>query len=110
MSDSVRQERCADVAKSVMELIPAILEGKARREKLAEALPAINRIQAVVDAGGDGIDNESYLAWLLVAPRNLRAMKEAVEAGDADAAFAAFRDQDTGLHLLSSGCTGCAGW
>lgn len=110
MSDSVRQERCAEVATSVMQLIPAILEGKASTEKLAEALPAIARIESVIAAGSDGIENESYLAWLRVAPGNIRELREAVEAGDADAAFAAFRDPAAGLHLLGSGCAGCAGW
>lgn len=110
MSDSVRQERCAEVASALMVLIPAIIGGKADPEQLAEGLPAIARVRAVVDAGSDGIEHPGYLAWLRGAAANVRAIEEAIEAGDADAAFAALRDADSGLHLLSSGCEGCAGW
>lgn len=110
MTDAVRQERCAEVAAAVMVLIPSILEGRANTEKLAAALPAVRRIEAVIESGPTGIDDERFLTWLRVAPANIRALRDAVEAGDADAAFAAFRDPDGGLHLLSAGCEGCVGW
>ena len=110
MSDAIRQERCAEVASCVMVLIPTILEGKANPERLAEATPAIERLRAVVEAGASGIEDERYLQWLRVAPANIRALGQAVEAGDADAAFAAFRDPAAGLHLLTAGCEGCSGW
>ncbi|MFC5338654.1 hypothetical protein [Leucobacter denitrificans] len=110
MTDAVRRERCAEVAAAVMVLIPSILEGRGDPDKLANALPAVQRIQTVIDAGSAGIDDERYLAWLRVAPANIRALGDAVEAGDADAAFAAFRDPSGGLHLLSAGCEGCVGW
>lgn len=110
MSEAVRQERCAEVAAAVMELIPAILEGRGDAERLASALPAVERIQRVIAAGESGIEDAGYLRWLRAAPANLRALEAAVRAGDADAAFVAFRDADTGLHLLTSGCAGCPGW
>ena len=110
MSDAVRQERCAEVSSAVMELIPSIFEGRADSAKLAASLPAIARIQAVIDAGSTGIEDERYLAWLRVAPANIRALRDAVEAADADAAFAAFRDEHSGMHLLSAGCADCPGW
>lgn len=110
MTDAVRQERCAEVAAAVLVLIPSILEGRASPEKLAAALPAVQRIQAVIDAGGSGITDERFLAWLRVAPANIRSLRKAIEAGDADAAFAAFGDEHGGLHLLSAGCEGCVGW
>lgn len=110
MSDAVRQERCAEVAAAVTELIQPLIEGKADPEKLATALPAVARIQAVVDAGEEGITDPGYLVWLRVAPANISELAEAIEAGDADRAFAAFRDPGAGLHLLTAGCVGCAGW
>lgn len=110
MNDAIRQQRCAEVASCVMVLIPAILEGKSNPEKLAEARPAVARVNAVIEAGSEGISDERYLSWLRVAPENMRALSRALDAGDADAAFAAFRDPTIGLHLLSSGCEGCAGW
>lgn len=110
MSDAVRQARCAEVAAAVMELIPCLLEGKADPAKLAAASASVARVRAVLDAGADGITHEAYLHWLRVAPPNIAALEQAIARGDADAAFAAFRDPDRGLHLLASGCEGCVGW
>lgn len=110
MSEAVRLERCAEVAGALMTVIPKIFEGKADPDRLAEALPGISRIRAVVEAGIDGIDDERFLAWLRVAPANIAALEDALLAGDADAAFAALRDPDRGVYLLASGCEGCPGW
>lgn len=110
MSEAVRLERCAEVAAAVTAIIPVIFEGKAKVERLAEALPAIARIRAVVDAGEAGIDDERFRAWLRVAPANIAELERALEAGDADSAFAALRDPERGLHLLTAGCEGCPGW
>lgn len=110
MSDAVRVERCAEVAAAALALIPAIFEGKSNPVRLEAARPSIARIKAVVEAGSDGIDEPRYLAWLGVAPTNLRALEEAIDAGDADAAFAAFSDPQIGLNLLAGGCEGCPGW
>lgn len=110
MNDAVRQERCAEVAAAVMQLIQPLLEGKADVEKLSAGAPAVARIQAVVDAGDEGITDPRYLAWLRTAPANIAAIAAGIESGDADAAFAAFRDPAAGLHLLSAGCEGCVGW
>lgn len=110
MSETVRQQRCAEVASAVMVLIPSILEGKTDSQRLADAVPAVAKVRAVLDAGTDGIEDERFLAWLRVAPANIAALERAIDEGDADAAFAAFRDPASGLHLLSAGCEGCVGW
>lgn len=110
MSEAVRLERCAEVAAAVTTMIPVIFEGKARPERLAEALPAVARIRSVIEAGDAGIDDERFRAWLRVAPANIQELENALEAGDADAAFTAFRDPERGLHLLTAGCEGCPGW
>ena len=54
--------------------------------------------------------HDDYLRWLGVAPENLGRIEAAVRDGDADGAFAAFRDPENGLHLLVQGCQGCQGW
>lgn len=108
--DDIREGRCAEVAVAVLELMPALLEGKSDPNRLGDALAATLRIRSVADAGGAGITDPDYLAWLSVAPGNLARLETALIAGDADAAFAVFRDPADGLHLLTQGCAGCRGW
>lgn len=110
MDDTIRQERCAQVAAAIIALMPTLLEGKSRPNRLQDALEPLSRIRAVADAGSSGISNDDYLRWLGVAPENLGRIETAVRDGDADGAFAAFRDPENGLHLLVQGCQGCQGW
>ncbi len=110
MDDVIRQERCALVAAAVIELMPAVIEGKSDAARLRDALGPISAISAVVAQGSDGIADPAYQTWLRVAAANLARMEAAVRSGDADAAFAALRDPEAGLVLLSAGCAGCAGW
>lgn len=108
--DDIRDQRCAEVAAAVIELMPALMEGTSDPHRLNDALAATLRIRSVVDAGGAGISDGDYLAWLEVAPGNLARLETALISGDADAAFEAFRDPADGLHLLTQGCAGCRGW
>ena len=105
-----REERCAELALAVMELMPAILEGKGKPARLNDALPAVEQIRRIANAGPDGITHEGYLAWLRGASQHLDKLEAALRSGDADQAFTVFRDPDAGLHLLADGCEGCRGW
>ena len=110
MNDDIREERCAEVADALLELMPAILEGKSDPARLQDALAAARRIRRVADAGSAGISDPAFRAWIDAAPGNLTRLESALIAGEADAAFTAFRDPADGLHLLTTGCAGCRGW
>lgn len=110
MDDAIREDRCARVAAAVKELIPAIFEGKADPERLQAAMAPVHAIRDVAAAGSEGISDPAYAAWVRVGPANLGRLEDAVRAGDADAAFAALRDPEDGLSLLTQGCAGCTGW
>lgn len=110
MNDDIREERCAEIAAALLELMPAILEGRSDPGRLQDALAATRRIRRVADAGSDGISDPAFRAWLEAAPGNLTRLESALIAGDADAAFTAFRDPAEGMHLLTTGCAGCRGW
>jgi len=107
---STREERCTELASAIMQLMPAIIEGQNAHGNLSSGLAPLSRIRAVADQGADGIDDPAFLEWLATAPTNLAAIESAIIAGDANAAFTAFRDQRSGLHLLAGGCAGCPGW
>lgn len=110
MDDALRQHRCSLLAPAIVALMPALIEGKSHPARLREALPALQQIRAIAEQGADGIDNAAYATWVSGAGANLASIEAAVTAGDADAAFAAFRDAQTGLHLLTQGCEGTPGW
>src|SRR3546814_13974862 len=70
----------------------------------------VQAIRDVAAAGAQGISDPAYAAWVRVGPANLGRLEAAVRAGDADAAFAALRDSQDGLSLLTQGYAGCPGW
>ena len=107
---NTREERCTELGAAIMQLMPAIIEGQNAGGNLSSGLGPLSRIRAVADQGADGIDDPAFLAWLDAAPSNIAAIESAIVAGDANAAFEAFRDQRSGLHLLAGGCAGCPGW
>lgn len=109
MTDT-REERCAELATAIMQLMPIIIEGQNATGNLAAGFEPLARIRSVADRGADGITEPAFLAWLDAAPANIAAIEAAIAANDASAAFAAFRDQRSGLHLLAGGCAGCPGW
>lgn len=110
MTQDIREQRCAEIAEAVLGIVPLIFEGKSHPERLSGILPHLAQIRRIANAGPHGITDADYLAWLRVAPENLNDLEAAVHAGDADRAFAVFRDTETGVHLLTRGCAGCTGW
>lgn len=106
----VLADRCEQVRQTVLELTQAVIESLGAPAKLSRVVPLIARLRSVADLGTDGIDDQSYIAWVRGAAANLDRMEEAARGGDAKATHAAFSDQQSGVILLGTACAGKPGW
>ncbi|MBF0672049.1 MAG: hypothetical protein IR160_05625 [Salinibacterium sp.] len=108
--NDVLAERCDRLRDIILELTPLMIEVQGNASRLGAVLPVVQRLRAVANEGADGIDNPSYRQWAGGAPSNIDALEEAARAGDAEAAWRAFADQESGVNLLSTACAGYPGW
>lgn len=106
----VLADRCEQVRQTVLELTQAVIESLGAPAKLGRVIPLLSHLRSVVHLGTDGIDDPAYLAWARGAAANLDRMEEAALAGDAQATYSAFADQEAGVALLGTACAGKPGW
>ena len=104
------RERCADLARPVLELTAATVAAGYSSGPIDRALGAVSDIRKILAAGTDGIDNEAYLAWHAAASTLLAEVTEHLERGDAHAAREKLGDPALGLSKLTIGCAGMPGW
>ncbi|WP_437582884.1 hypothetical protein ACSAGD_11460 [Paramicrobacterium sp. CJ85] len=109
MSDALR-DRCEELRAVVLELTTTTIEAMGKPSKLADVVTVIGKLRAIGDKGAAGIDNPDYLAWDRVYDASLQKMEDAARRGDAQEAWRAFADQETGVNLIARACTGYPGW
>lgn len=102
--------RCQALQEPVIGIIGSILQAGLDPSRQPEVLAHVQRAQAILAEGTDGITEQSYLDWHPTGVETFRTMADAIERGDMAPALVAMRDPETGLHLLGGACEGCQGW
>jgi hypothetical protein len=108
--NDVLASRCEELRSIILELTPLMIETQGNAKRLQAVLPVLGRLRAVAQKGDEGVDNPSYQQWAAGSPSNIDALEDAARRGDAAAAWLAFADQEKGVNLLSTACSGYPGW
>jgi hypothetical protein len=109
MTDA-REERCAELRPVLLGLTPLMIEMQGNPAKLPELRPHLTALRAIAAQGSAGIDVPAYAQWVSTANESVTVIEQAIDRGDAKAAWAAITDQRTGINLLGQACAGCPGW
>lgn len=104
------RERCADLARPVLELTASIVAAGYSPSTIDDALAAVRDIRKILAGGTDGITNAAYLEWHGHAAALLEAVTTDLERKDARAAREKLSDPKLGLSNLTVGCAGMPGW
>lgn len=110
MTSQALEFRCAELRQPVLNLVETGIAASMKPSDAPLLVERIDAVRSVLAQGTGGIEEQAYLEWHPVGLETLRNMDSAARGGDTVAAWAIFKDPETGFNGLGQACQGCQGW